>query len=162
MSVCGLNLKPRSYRNFLGKQNCQMGSCPQLTSNTSSTSAKLGKDWITQVNQRNWFATRHFRTLLLSQPRPPSTRAYSWGILFKPPGISCIPDVDTTWQSAPLPHLSWETPASSVSNCTPYPPLFPLPPTPLFFFFKLNYSRTNYQFTSSPRVILTSSLLVVS
>lgn len=37
---------------FLEKQNCQMASHSQPTSDTPCTSAELGKDWITQVNQR--------------------------------------------------------------------------------------------------------------
>lgn len=104
-----------------------MASHSQPTSDTSCTSAEPGKDWITQVNQRNQL---QHDILEVSSYQSPDLQVFMFtdgGFSPSLPRISCIPSVDTTWQSIPLPHLSWKTPASSVSNYTPNTPLCPCP-----------------------------------
>lgn len=133
LSVCGLNLKFSSYRSPLSrKAELPDGFTLTATSDTSCTSAELGKDWITQGNQRNQLQQD---ILQVSSYHSPDLQVFMFtdgGFSPSLPGISCIPSVDATWQSIPLPHLSWKTPASSVSNCTPNTPLFL--PTPSFLF----------------------------
>lgn len=96
-----------------------MASHSEPTSDTSCTSAEPGKDWIAQVDQRNQLQHDSLEVSSYHSPDLQVSMFTDEGFSPSLPRISCIPSVDTTWQSIPLPHLSWKTPAYSVSNYTP-------------------------------------------
>lgn len=83
-----------------------MASHSWPTSDTSCTSAELGKDWMAQVNQRNQL---QHDILEVSSYHTPDLQAFMFtagGFSPSLPGIFCIPSVDTTRLICPGKHQS--------------------------------------------------------
>lgn len=113
-SVCGLNLKLSSYRSLLSRK-AELPDGITLIAylwhflHISRTRKRLDGTSEPKEPVTTW----HFRSLLLSHPRPPSVHVYSWGILSKPPR-----NLLHSQHGYHMAHLSGKTPVSSVSNYT--------------------------------------------